>query len=126
MIESNQARMMETLAAIQHENYIMRQEMVQTREHTDPKFLKSIMNLSPADGNQAQILDQLSSIVNHNKNTREQLDNINEGVTSKVEGVTNSIADFNNDMRERLNKFEEKVTPKMGGATVWVPPNILI
>ena len=117
MIESNQARMMEKLAAIQHENYVMWQEMVQTREHTDPKFLKSIINLSPTDGNQAQISDQLSSIVTYNRDTREQLDKIKEGVTSKVEGVTNSIVDFNNDMRERLDKFEEKVTPKVGGAT---------
>jgi hypothetical protein len=78
VIESNQARIMETLDILQKENYIMWQEIIQTRKHTDPKSLKSIMKLSPADRNQAQIMELMSSIVNHNNGTRERLDRIED------------------------------------------------
>ena len=71
VVEANQTRMMEALALLQDENYIMWKEIMQTRKHTDPKRLESIKNVSPVDQNQPQMLELMSSIMSYNNSVRE-------------------------------------------------------
>jgi hypothetical protein len=105
VVEANQIRMMETLAILQKENYIMWKEIMQTKKHTDPKRLESIKKVSPADQNQPQMLELLSSIMSYSNSMRERLDKIEKNITPKV-GETTDLS-----------------TPKMERATDVGAPN---